>query len=143
MYMLVRPLKEDDLFRGFLDALENLKPVGNLSQDGALAIFRKITANPDHLILVAVVGEYIVGAVTVLFEQKFIRGGAVAAHIEDVVTCRGWEGRGVASTLVSAAVAEAKRRECYKVVLGCERNLSRFYEQFGFETAGDAMRLYL
>lgn len=144
MHMLVRPLEEPDLFRGFLETLENLKPVGNLSQDEALAIFQKIAVNPGHLILVAVAGgEYIVGAVTLLFEQKFIRGGAIAAHIEDVVVRRDWENRQVGQTLMSAAVEEAKRRECYKIVLDCDRDLVRFYEQFGFEDAGRFMRLYL
>ena len=42
-----------------------------------------------------------IGATTLLVEQKFIHSGGKAGHIEDVVTRKGFEGLGIGSALIN------------------------------------------
>ena len=46
----------------------------------------------------------VIGATTLLVEQKFIHSGGKAGHIEDVVTRKGFEGLGIGSALINQCI---------------------------------------
>ena len=51
--VIIRELKEADLWNGFLKSLDSLKQASNIEKSKAKEIFEKINANPDHIIAVA------------------------------------------------------------------------------------------
>ena len=134
----------DSMSESFFETLSNLKPSKNLSLDESKNILSKIISQDGH-ILVAIDKELneIVGCLTVLIEQKFIRGGGKCSHIEDVSTRKGHEGKGIGSMLMKEAVKLSKDLNCYKIILDCEESLVKYYEKFGFSDDGTFMRLYL
>ncbi|MBI5355132.1 MAG: GNAT family N-acetyltransferase [Candidatus Aenigmarchaeota archaeon] len=141
MGFTVREIQESDFSRGFFESLENLREVGELKGDmrRAKETLRKIKYQGTH-IFVAEQGGEIIGAITLLVEQKFLRNGAKAGHIEDVSTRKGHEGIGVGSALVQKALEKAKDEGCYKVVLDCSEANVAFYEKNGFRRNEVAMK---
>lgn len=138
--MNVRELRTGDERLGLLESLDSLRPASGLERGAARAILERAVADPSRIIFVAEEGGRIVGSITLLLEEKFIRGGSTAAHIEDVAVEKGAQGRGVGRMLVERALGEARGRGCYKTVLDCSEKLAGFYEKCGFERSGVCMR---
>ncbi|MBR6879662.1 MAG: GNAT family N-acetyltransferase [Clostridiales bacterium] len=70
-----------------------------------------------------------------VYIPNLTRGNRGICFIENVVTDRQYRGRGLASGVIDMAVAFAKERNCYKVILqsGISRtDAHRFYEHKGF-----------
>lgn len=137
----VRPLLPEDLTKGFFETLSNLHP-SNMAPEDALQLFQNLPECVKTYVAVEDNGS-VVGAATLFVEQKFLHGGSKAGHVEDVVTHKDHQGKGIGSLLQRHLIAEAKRFGCYKVLLDCKRNLIPFYGKFGYEVSDHHMRLNL
>jgi glucosamine-phosphate N-acetyltransferase len=141
---IIREIEQADLEKGFFQTLSNLAMVGRIRDDleQAKKILQEIKSYPLYKIFVAVKNDdaEIIGSITLLIEQKFIHDGGKSGHIEDVVTRKDYEGIGVGSALVSAALAFAREKNCYKVILDCSEKNVRFYEKIGFRRNEISMR---
>ncbi|MCY4252860.1 MAG: GNAT family N-acetyltransferase [Thaumarchaeota archaeon] len=135
-----RRLREQDLASGFLESLDALRPASHMGQAAASRVLDSVAANPNHVILVAERDGRVIGATTLLIEPKFIHDGGLVGHIEDVSVRDGERGAGAGSALVRAAIEEARRAGCYKVVLECSERLVPFYERLGLSRHSVSMR---
>lgn len=138
--IIIRKIEERDLNDGFLESLDSLKTASNISKEKAVAILKKITANPDHVIFVAALDGKIIGATTLIIEQKFIHDGGLVGHIEDVVVSKEHEGRGIGFKIMQTALEYAKSQGCYKTILDCDDKVRPFYERLGFKRHSNGMR---
>lgn len=139
----IRELRSTDLDHGFLETLGNLSDTG-LSPEAARKILKAMKRTSLFHVLVAVGSDgQVVGATTLLVEQKFIHEGGLVGHIEDVAVRRGHEGKGIGGAVVKAAVQMAKELGCYKVILDCRQDLEAFYARLGFSKHDIGMRLDL
>jgi glucosamine-phosphate N-acetyltransferase len=139
----VQEAKHGDL-KGLLESLTNLTSLEGLTVSEAKDILDEIALNKGHKIFVAKNKKgMVIGTATVLLEPKMIHGGCVVAHIEDVAVRKGSEGKGVGSALMKQAVAYAKKRRCYRIILDCSEQNVGFYKKFGFKSHGIEMRLNL
>jgi glucosamine-phosphate N-acetyltransferase len=138
--IIIREIEEGDLDRGFLEVLDNLRKASDLEGHKAKEVLEKIKQNPNHRIHVAVDGNKIVGTTTLFIEQKFIHGGGLVGHIEDVVVRKDCEGTGIGIKLVLSLLEYAKMRQCYKTILDCNDNVKPFYEKIGFKYESNCMR---
>lgn len=140
----VREARVSDLRSGLLETLSNLSDVRGLDAAKAGRILSANRRSGAYDMLAAVTAEGdVVGAATLLVEQKLTHGGGKVGHIEDVAVREGFEGRGVGSALVNAAVALAEKRGCYKVILDCKEDVAGFYERLGFRRHEIGMRMDL
>ena len=128
----IREIEQDDLEKGFLEALDFLRNASGLNKNNAKEILKKIKQNPNHIIHVAIDDKKIIGSTTLFIEQKFIHDGGLVGHIEDVVVRKDYEGRGIGMKLVISLLDVAKQRKCYKTILNCEDSLKQFYEKNWF-----------
>ena len=135
----VRPLREADSGKGFLEALDALRPASDLAPERALEVFRRLDRNPDCVVAVAEVEGRIAGAATLLIEHKFINQGGVAGHIEDVAAAAGQQGRGIGSALIRYLLARAEAAGCYKTTLDCADGVMPFYRRLGFRRRTNGM----
>ena len=144
MSFIIRELKEEDLSNGFIETLSNLSEVGKLANDTIRK--REILSeikDKNYRIVIAEDNQnhQIIGSATLLIEQKFIHNGGKAGHIEDVVTRKGYEGKGIGSEILKELIKIAKDNECYKIILDCDEKLVKFYEKLGFKKHSIMMRL--
>lgn len=138
---IIRELKEEDLWNGFLRSLDSLKQASNIEKSKAKEIFEKINANPDHIIAVAEIDEKIVGSTTLIIETKFIHNGGLVGHIEDVVVDKKYQGQKIGGKIMNYLIKIAKNRGCYKTILDCTDDVKPFYEKLGFKQVANELRL--
>lgn len=131
---------ERDLGLGLLESLDSLRPASHMGREAASRAMASMLANPNHVVLVAERAGRVIGAATLLMEPKIIHDGGLVGHIEDVAVRDGERRSGAGSALVRAAIAEARRAGCYKVVLECSEALVPFYERLGLSRHSVSMR---
>jgi glucosamine-phosphate N-acetyltransferase len=136
----IRKLQRRDLYNGFLLSLDSLRKSSQIKPKKADIIFDKISKNPDHVIYVAIYNGEIIGATTLLIEQKFIHDGGKVGHIEDVVVRKEYQGKGVGKKLVGVLLKYAEKKGCYKTILDCSDDLIPFYENIGFKRHSNSLR---
>ena len=138
---IIRELKKEDLWNGFLTSLDSLKEASNIDKNKAERIFEKINSNPDHIIAVAEIDGKIVGSTTLLIESKFIHNGGTVGHIEDVVVNKNYQGQKIGEKIMKFLIEISKKRGCYKTILDCTDDVKPFYEKLGFKKVANEMRL--
>lgn len=145
MSFILRELKEEDFSNGFFETLSNLSKVGKIGNEIKLAkeILKKINKDKNYRIVIAEDknNHQVVGTATLLIEQKFIHDGGKAGHIEDVVTRKGYEGKGIGKEIMKELIKIAKENGCYKIILDCDEKVINFYEKIGFRKHSIMMRI--
>ena len=141
--MIYRSLQKEDFKKGFSNTLNCLTDIGIVSNQRFEKRFDEIYNNPDYFVVVAELDGEIVGSATLFIERKFIHSCGSVGHIEDVVTRKGFEKRGIATELIKRLLLGARVRKCYKVILNCRGELGSFYKKFGFKFNQCEMRLDL
>jgi GNAT superfamily N-acetyltransferase len=111
------------------------------------AAFDAITADPAHLLVVAVDGDArIIGTMQLSFIPGLARRGAWRAQIEAVRVHEAARNRGVGARMIGWAIEEARRRGCALVQLTTDKrrgDAHRFYERLGFVASHEGMKLAL
>jgi glucosamine-phosphate N-acetyltransferase len=84
----------------------------------------------------------LIGTITILYEYKFIRNIVKLAHVEDVCIDQRYRKKGLGTLLLKFAISEAKKKECYKIILDCDDSLEPFYNKSGMIKNGIQMAKY-
>ncbi len=137
---IIRELRKEDLWNGFLTTLDSLRQASDIDRNKAEEIFEKINSNPDHIVAVAELDRKIVGATTLLIEPKFIHTGGLVGHIEDVVVDKNFQGQKIGEQIMKYLLEFAKKRGCYKTILDCTDEVKPFYEKLGFKHIANELR---
>ena len=105
----------------------------------------EIMLNQDIHVIIAIDEEKdeVVGTCTVIVEQKLLRWGAKAAHIEELITRKERQGKWIGKTLVNLALDLAKQHWCYKMIADTRDELVPRFEKFGFDSPERMIRKYL
>ncbi|XP_043246293.1 glucosamine 6-phosphate N-acetyltransferase-like [Amphibalanus amphitrite] len=133
--LLVRPLQKEDYDKGFLQLLGQLTEVGDISREDFLKRYEAMTACPSTYYPVVVEDEVkgqVVGAATLVIEQKFIHHCAVRGRLEDVVVSDDYRGKQLGKLLIAVITLLAKRLHCYKITLDCKDVMIPFYSKMGY-----------
>lgn len=136
-----RFLRESDYDRGFIDVLSHLTNVGRWDPKKWKQHFARYEEDDRRLTVVAhcAAPDLIVGTASMILEEKFIHGGRLLAHLEDVVVLPTSRRQNVATTLVQTLVDWARNREVYKIRLTCKAENVTVYESMGFFESGSEM----
>ena len=138
--LTIRKLRKEDLQNGFLTTLDSLKQASDIETKKAEEIFEKINSTPDYTIAVAELEGRVVGATTLLIEQKFIHNGGLVGHIEDVVVDKNHQGQKIGEKIMKFLLEIANERGCYKTILDCTDDVKQFYEKLGFKQVASELR---
>ncbi len=139
--LIIRLMDATDLDRGFLEALNALKPV-ELTEQQAIEVYRDRLRSRIRT-YVAIIDDRVAGTASVFIEPKFIHSGGVVGHIEDVAVHPGFQKHGIGRALVEHLLDECRKFRCYKVILDCAEGVIPFYERLGFHRWERAMRIDL
>ncbi len=137
---IIRELRKEDLWNGFLTTLDSLRQASDIDRNKAEEIFEKINSNPDHIVAVAELDGKIVGSTTLLIETKFIHKGGLVGHIEDVAVDKNFQGQKIGEKIMKYLLEFAKNRGCYKTILDCTDDVKPFYEKLGFKHTASELR---
>jgi GNAT superfamily N-acetyltransferase len=105
----------------------------------ARAILRRFAEYPDYRLFVAEQAGTIVGSFALLVMHNLGHLGAPSAVVEDVVVEPAQQGKGVGKEMLRHALAEARKRGCYKLALSANMKRERahaFYDALGFRRHG-------
>jgi len=108
--------------------------------------FRRIDADPAHLLVVAERDGQIVGTFQLSFLPGLARRGALRAQIEAVRVAADQRGNGLGAAMMRWAIDEARRRGCALVQLTSDKTRTgahRFYADLGFVASHEGMKLFL
>lgn len=140
--LTVRRINSNDYFKNYLDLLEQLTIVNknNISFD----VFCKFveTLNDNHLIFVIEHENKIIATTTLLIENKLIRQMGKVAHVEDVVVDKNFNGKNIGKHILTFVCEYAKNIGCYKIILDCDENVTKFYKKCEFVVKGNFMAKY-
>jgi len=137
---IIRELKKDDIWNGFLKSLDSLKLASDIEKNKAEEVFDKINSNPDYVIAVAEIEGKVVGSTTLLIESKFIHQGGLVGHIEDVSVNKDFQGQKIGEKIMKYLLQVSKDRGCYKTILNCTDDVKVFYEKLGFKQVANELR---
>lgn len=143
--MIFREMVIDDIYRGFLECLDCLKPT-NLSYPEAIKVFKNRAPNIKTMVLLSnkfrpndkkeKLQLKVIGTASYFIEPKYIHKGGSVAHIEDVAVLSGWQKLGIGKLLMRKTLQHIKdNHNPYKTVLYCYEDLVPFYEKVGFKKA--------
>jgi len=140
MKYLIKELTQNNISPEFFATLVNLSKTVKEDIPKAKKVWKEIKRNPNHKIFIAInKNNEVVGLTTLLIERKFIHKFGKLGHIEDVVTRKGYEGKGIGSSLVKKATGVAKKTGCYRVKLYCSDANIKFYKRFGYRKKENSM----
>jgi ribosomal protein S18 acetylase RimI-like enzyme len=112
----------------------------------ALAILAEIRSLSARALLVAVVGERVVGTADCLIVVNLTHAGNPWAIVENVVVDADTRRAGIGSALMGAVLERAERAGCYKVQLISRKDrpaAHAFYRSLEFEASAEGFRRYL
>lgn len=138
MPLLIRTLQPNDFSNGFLETLSSLAPV-DLTPEEALVIWNRRSAAGIHTV-VAEIDGHVVGTASLIVEQKYIHGGGLVGHIEDVAVHKDHSRKGIGAALVEHLTELACSMRCYKVILNCVDRLIPFYSGIGYRRHDNGLR---
>ena len=135
---MIRSIVKKDL-EECLELLKELTVVGD--NFDYFKIFEEIIYDKNHYIFVYEIDAKIVGMATIFIEQKFIHFGSCVGHIEDVVVASKYRNLNIGKKLIFKCIEISKERNCYKVILDCDKKHIGFYEKVGFTNFGFSMKI--
>lgn len=103
-------------------------------------IFENLPTN--QYILFYLVDDNIVGAITLIIEQKLIHNGKCVGHIEDFVILEEYRKKDIGNLLYNYVKILCEQNKCYKMILDCDQLLENYYIKKGFTKKGSYMGYY-
>tara|TARA_X000000368_G_scaffold117338_2_gene91639 strand:- start:2992 stop:3426 length:435 start_codon:yes stop_codon:yes gene_type:complete len=85
----------------------------------------------------------IVGAVTLIIEQKICHNGRCIGHIEDLLVLEEYKSMRIGELLINYAINISKVNDCYKCRLNCNEIFENYYMEKGFVKKGICMGNYI
>lgn len=108
--------------------------------------FEAIAADPNDELVVASLGDEVVGCLQLTFTPGLSHGGSWRATVEGVRVSSAHRSRGIGEVLLRWVVERARERGCAMVQLSTDkrrRDAHRFYERLGFVASHEGMKLAL
>ena len=141
-----RKLREDDYDRGFFETLSNLTVVGNTTKEKYVERFQKLNLSHSDVYKIIVCvddkTDKIIASGTVFFEFKFIRNMGVCGHIEDIAVRKNYHSQNIGLHLIFCLKEISKLNHCYKIILDCRQELTKFYGKNEFKQKEIQMAWY-
>lgn len=129
--LVLRPLQVDDYSKGYFKLIseESDVVIGEDSEAKFKEYFSVLQSCPGMyypVVVEEVSKATVVGAGTLIIEQKFIHETALRGRIENLVVFQSYRRRGVGSLMLETLTKLARQLGCYKTTLNCSREIMAF-----------------
>ena len=108
--------------------------------------FAAIDADPNNELVVACLGEAVVGVLQLTFIPYLTYQGGWRALIEAVRVDAEHRSKGLGKTMFEWAIARSRERGCHLIQLTTDKSrpdAKRFYQSLGFTASHEGMKLFL
>ncbi|PVU95997.1 hypothetical protein BB561_001461 [Smittium simulii] len=140
----VRPLSINDFENGYMEILQTLTTVGDVTKEMYEAQFSLMKSlNKYIVVFVETKSNKIAASGALLVELKFAQNCGKVGHIEDVAVIPSFQGRKLGFLIISVLKAMAVDLKCYKISLNCNEGNIPFYQKCGLEKRESQMVLYI
>ncbi len=133
-----RRLEKSDYEKKYLELLQQLTIVGDISKEKYDCVFDKMEAE----VWVVEFDEKIIASVSLLLEQKIIHECGIVGHLEDVVVDKDYRKYGLGKFIIEKIIKIAKEIGCYKLIGDCKSELLGFYQKNGFKSECVQISIY-
>jgi len=137
---MIRNAKLKDLEQ-ILDLLYQLSPPKeeDLKTDKKelRTILNEIIFDKNYIVCVYQEGQKLLGTATLIIQLNLSHGGRPYAHIENVVVNKNFRGKNIGKQIVDYLIKKANERNCYKIVLSCEKKNIPFYKKCNLNPTGE------
>lgn len=141
MKYIIRKLDCNDINKNYINLISQLSSIDdNVSYDEFVDFISELPKN--HHIYVIEMDNIIVGTATLFIEPKIIHNFGYVGHIEDVVISKNYRKNGFGKIMMKYLINEAKRNNCYKIILNCAKENISFYEKCGFSQKNYELSYY-
>jgi ribosomal protein S18 acetylase RimI-like enzyme len=130
----------DDVLGASRERLENPLP------QPYVAAFSEIDRDPNNELVVACMGDVVVGVLQLTFIPSLSHVGSRRALVDGVRVSSARRSSGIGTKLLEWAIARSRERGCRLVQLTTDKrraDAKRFYEALGFVASHDGMKLSL
>ena len=124
---MIRKLNFDD-YSEYLALISKFRET-NFTQEQ----FTNFLNNNNTHIWIYTQDNIICGTSTLLIEQKLIHNMGKVGHIEDVFILPEYRNLGIGKKLIQFLIHKCQKLKCYKISLYCEKHLTKFYKNCGFQ----------
>ncbi len=108
----------------------------SVSKEKLTNVMNTMASSGNHYLAVYDDGGRIAGTAMLVVQYNLSHGGRPYGHIENVVIDEKYRGKGIGKALVDYLVEEARKGNCYKVILNCSEDNISFYKKCGFNQNG-------
>lgn len=151
LQIAIRPATRHDL--GFIIALMDgdsvygsIEDPSNPEGPGYLAALDAIEADPNQMLLVAMLADEPVGTFQLTFTPGIARRGAWRCTVESVHVSPRHRNKRIGEQMMQWAAAQAKARDCVLIQLTSNKKRTdahRFYERIGFSRSHEGFKRML
>ncbi len=143
--MEIRELNEDDL-ESLVKLYEQLDGSNEgFTVEAARSVWKsEIEGNKNIKYFGAIEDGKVVSTCFCLIIPNLTRLGSSACFVENVVTDKDHRGQGLGKKIMERAIAFARERDCYKVILesaSFRKEAHQFYKNLGFD--GDSKKAFI
>jgi glucosamine-phosphate N-acetyltransferase len=137
----IRELEFKD-YGKYLPLIQQLSPtVNSVSFQDYIHFVGKLNDMHQIFVLEEKKSKELVGTISYFIEEKIIHNMDAVGHIEDVVVDEKYRGMGMGKQMVDF-VWNKLSKNCYKIILDCDRKNISFYRNCGFHEKGVQMAYY-
>ena len=117
----------------------------DLLPDSYIRTFELISADPNHLLMVAELDRRVIGTFHMTFLYYLAGAGRPDAQIEAIHVAASHRRQGLGTKMLQWAIQEARRRECRRIQLTTDKRRAEahaFYRKLGFKFSHEGAKLY-
>jgi len=140
---VIRKIEKDD-YENYNNLINAFKPTNFSLQQYESMI--NMNANTDIFVIEIFNNneneKILIGSGTILYERKFIHNYGLIGHIEDIFIRENYRIFGFGKKLIDHLMKEGRHKNCYKIILNCNKEIEKFYEKCGLKKNGIEMANY-
>jgi glucosamine-phosphate N-acetyltransferase len=127
-------------YESFMKVLSELSDSRGLTKAGFEDILKELHTT---YVTVALVENKIVGTGSLYVRYNFSHAGRPVGLLENLVVAKEYRKHNVGTWIVQRIIDQARKHNCYSLILNCKDDLIGYYQRFVLTRSGNQMRLNL
>lgn len=140
---MIRLLEKNDYYKNYMNLINcfTRDPIP-ITYEQFTTQFDKIRNQNIHVIVIEL-NNKIIATGSLIIESKLHNNLKNMGHIEDVVVDPYFRQQSYGTTIIDELIKIGRSNNCYKIILNCNSDYTKFYKSKGFTIKGIEMCMYI